>query len=307
MDHLTLSTGARIPMMGFGVFRMRDLSECEQTVYEAIRIGYRLIDTATVYKNEEAVGAAVRRAIADGICTREELFVTSKLWVTDMRDYDTAMAGINASLERLNIGYLDLYLEHQALNDYFAAWRAMQDAHRTGKLRAIGVSNFYPNILTNFCEIVEVTPAVNQIELHPYCTQEQGLMAQESAFDVMRRYGVVPEAWAPLGGGRYNPSEEEDFLAIAQAHRKTVSQVVLRWNIQRGVVVIPKSSHAERIRENFDVWDFELTQDEMATISSHDMGYSGSRAKHFEPDFVRMCLSKDSRDHIAEHGAVLTK
>jgi diketogulonate reductase-like aldo/keto reductase len=218
--------------------------------------------------------------------------VTSKLWVTDMRDEATAAAGIDASLERLDIGYLDLYLEHQACNDYFAAWRAMTDAYKAGKLRAIGVSNFYPNILTNFCECVEVVPAVNQVELHPYYTQEHGLMAEESAMDVMHRYGVVPEAWAPLGGGRYNPFEERDFLAIAEAHGKTVGQVILRWNIQRGVVVIPKSTHVERIRENFDVWDFELTPEEMATISSHDMGYSGSRAKHFEPSFVRMVLGR---------------
>lgn len=291
-EYITLNTGAKMPMMGFGVFRVPDLKECEESVYEAIRIGYRLIDTATAYANEEAVGAAVRRAIADGICTREELFVTSKLWVTDMNDEATAAAGIDASLERLDIGYLDLYLLHQALNDYFAAWRAMTAAFKAGKLHAIGVSNFYPNILTNFCECVEVVPAVNQVELHPYYTQERGLMAEESALDVMHRYGVVPEAWAPLGGGRYNPFEEPDFVGIAEAHGKTVGQVLLRWNIQRGVVVIPKSTHVERIRENFDVWDFELTDAEMALISSHDMGYSGSRAKHFEPSFVRMCLGK---------------
>jgi diketogulonate reductase-like aldo/keto reductase len=207
MQYVTLNTGAQMPMMGFGVFRVPDLKECEDSVYEAIKIGYRLIDTATAYSNETAVGAACRRAIADGICAREDLFVTSKLWVTDMKDEATAAAGIDASLDRLDIGYLDLYLEHQACNDYFAAWRAMQDAYRTGKLRAIGVSNFYPNILTNFCECVEVVPAVNQVELHPYYTQEHGLMAEESAMDVMRRYGVVPEAWVLLGGGRYNPSE----------------------------------------------------------------------------------------------------
>ena len=291
-QYVTLNTGAKMPMMGFGVFRVPDLKECEDSVYEAIKIGYRLIDTATAYHNEEAVGAAVRRAIADGICTREDLFVTSKLWVTDMRDYNTAMAGIDASLARLDVGYLDLYLEHQALNDYFAAWRAMTDAYKAGKLRAIGVSNFYPNILTNFCECVEVIPAVNQVELHPYYTQEHGLMAEESAMDVMHRYGVVPEAWAPLGGGRYNPFEDEGFIVIAEAHGKTVGQVLLRWDVQRGVVVIPKSTHVERIRENFDIWDFELTAEEMEAISSHDMGYSGTRAKHFEPSFVRMCLGK---------------
>lgn len=285
MQYVTLNTGAKMPMMGFGVFRVPDRQVCEDAVYEAIRVGYRLIDTATVYDNEGAVGAAVRRAIEDGLCTREDLFVTSKLWVSDMVNEKSAARAIDASLERLDIGYLDLYLEHQALNDYFAAWRAMQDAHRAGKLRAIGVSNFYPNVLTNFCECVDVIPAVNQVELHPYYTQEKAL-------ETMRRYGVVPEAWAPLGGGRYDPFGDEGFRAIAEAHGKTVGQVLLRWNVQRGVVVIPKSTHAERIAENFDIWDFELTGDEMATIAGHDRGYTGSRAKHFDPDFVRMCLGK---------------
>ena len=293
MQHITLNTGASMPMLGFGVFQVRDKQECEDSVYEAIRIGYRLIDTAAVYTNEDAVGAACRRAIADGICTREDLFVTSKLWVTDMNDYDSAMAGIDASIEKLGLGYIDLYLQHQSLNDYFSAWRAMTDAYREGKLRNIGVSNFYPNILTNFCEVMEVTPAVNQVELHPYYTQE-------AAIDNMRAYGVVPEAWAPLGGGRYNPFEDEGFKAIAEAHGKTVGQVLLRWNIQRGVVVIPKSTHAERIAENFDVWDFELTDEEMAFVASHDMGYTGSRAKHFDPDFVRMVLGRDSRKQAAK-------
>lgn len=285
MQYVTLNTGAKMPMMGFGVFRVPDRQVCEDAVYEAIRVGYRLIDTATVYDNEGAVGVAVRRAIEDGLCTREDLFVTSKLWVSDMVNEKSAARAIDASLERLDIGYLDLYLEHQALNDYFAAWRAMQDAHRAGKLRAIGVSNFYPNVLTNFCECVDVIPAVNQVELHPYYTQEKAL-------ETMRRYGVVPEAWAPLGGGRYDPFGDEGFRAIAEAHGKTVGQVLLRWNVQRGVVVIPKSTHAERIAENFDIWDFELTGDEMATIAGHDRGYTGSRAKHFDPDFVRMCLGK---------------
>lgn len=285
MNSITLNTGATMPMLGFGVFQVLDKQECEDSVYEALRIGYRLIDTASVYTNEDAVGAAVRRAIADGICTREEVFVTSKLWVTDMKDYDSAMAGIKASVEKLGLGYIDLYLEHQALNDYFSAWRAMQDAYKQGILRNIGVSNFYPNILTNFCEWAEVTPAVNQVELHPYYTQE-------AALETMEHYGVVPEAWAPLGGGRYNPFDDEGFISIAQAHGKTVGQVLLRWNLQRNVVVIPKSTHTERIAENFDVFDFELTPEEMASIASHDMGYSGTRAKHFEPDFVRMCLGK---------------
>ena len=165
----------------------------------------------------------------------------------------------------------------------------MEDAYKEGKLKAIGVSNFYPNILTNFCEVVKVKPVVNQVELHPYYTQEKAL-------ETMKYYNVIPEAWAPLGGGRYNPFEDEMLKEIAEKHNKTVGQVILRWNIQRGVVVIPKSTHVERIKENIDIFDFELNEEEMKQISSLDMGYSGSRAKHFEPDFVRMVLNNKIHD-----------
>ena len=284
MDYVKLNTGAEMPMEGLGVFRVPDKDECRRSVLEAIRVGYRLIDTAAAYGNEDAVGDAVREAVAEGLCTREELFVTSKLWVQDMRSYDDACRGIERSLEKSGLDYLDLYLLHQALGDYFAAWRALEAAHRDGRLRAIGVSNFYPNILTNFCEVVDVVPAVNQVELHPYFVQAEAL-------ETMARYGVVPEAWAPLGGGRYDPFDDPMLKGIAEAHGKTVGQVLLRWNVQRGVVVLPKSVHAERIRENFDIWDFELTEDEMAMISGLDMGPGGTRTKHFDPDFVRMCLS----------------
>ena len=287
MKYLKMNTGASIPMEGFGVFRVPDKDECRRSVYEAIRMGYRLIDTAAAYTNEDAVGEAVRQAIDEGICTREDLFITSKLWVTDMKNEDTARRAIDASLKKSGLAYLDLYLLHQALNDYFAAWRAMEEAYRDGRLKAIGVSNFYPNILTNFCEVVDVIPSVNQVELHPW-------YVQSGALETMKDYGVVPEAWAPLGGGRY-AFEDETLKAVAQAHGKTVGQVMLRWNVQRGVVVIPKSTHVERIRENLDIWDFTLTEEEMERIASLDMGYTGSRAKHFDPDFVRMCLGVEKK------------
>lgn len=285
MKYVTLNTGAKMPMLGFGVFRVPDKNECAESVYNAIKIGYRLIDTATSYGNEDAVGEGVRKAISEGICTREELFITSKMWVSDMKNYETASKAVDASLKKMGVDYLDLYLEHQAMNDYFSAWRAMEDAYRAGKLKAIGVSNFYPNILANFCETVDIKPAVNQVELHPYYTQE-------SALENMKYYGVVPEAWAPLGGGRYNPFENEMLKAIAESHGKTVGQVILKWGIQRDCVVIPKSTHIERIKENFDVFDFTLTDDEMMQISSLDMGYNGSRTKHFDPEFVRMCMHR---------------
>lgn len=289
MEYSTLQNGLKMPMEGFGVFQVRDKEECKRSVLDAIRTGYRLIDTAASYTNEDAVGEAVREAVAEGICTREELFITSKMWVQDMQNYDMARAAIDASLQKTGLEYLDLYLLHQAMKDYFSAWRAMEDAYREGKLKAIGVSNFYPNILTNFCETVEIRPMVNQVELHPYFTQE-------NALETMKYYNVVPEAWAPLGGGRYSPFQDENLQKIASAHQKSVGQVILRWNTQRGVVVIPKSTHKERIEENFDIWDFTLTENEMQQISSLDQGYVGTAVKHFEPEFVRMCTGRKIHD-----------
>lgn len=285
MEYKVLTNGIKMPMEGFGVFQVRDKEECKESVLNAIRAGYRLIDTAASYTNEDAVGEAVREAIAEGICTREELFITSKMWVQDMQNYEMAKKAIDHSVETLGVEYLDLYLLHQAMKDYFSAWRAMEDAYKEGKLRAIGVSNFYPHVLTNFCETVAIRPMVNQIEMHPYFTQEPALK-------VMEEYQVVPEAWAPLGGGRHNPFDNEMVKEIAAAHGKTVGQVVLRWNVQRGVVVIPKSVHKTRIEENFQIWDFTLTEEEMQRISSLDLGYQGTAVKHFDPEFVKMCNTR---------------
>lgn len=289
MEFKTLHNGIKMPMEGFGVFQVRDKDECKQSVLNAIRAGYRLIDTAASYTNEDAVGEAVREAVAEGICTREELFITSKMWVQDMQNYDMAEKAIDASIKTLGVDYIDLYLLHQAMKDYFSAWRAMEDAYKEGKIKAIGVSNFYPFVLTNFCETVDIKPMVNQIETHPYFTQEQSL-------EVMNDYGVVPEAWAPLGGGRYSPWNDEMLKSIAENHGKTIGQVILRWNVQRGVVVIPKSVHKERIKENFNIWDFALTDGEMAKISTLDRGYQGTAVKHFDPEFVRMCTNRKIHD-----------
>lgn len=289
MDYAILSNGVKMPMEGFGVFQVRDKAECKRAVLDAIRAGYRLIDTAASYTNEDAVGEAVREAIAQGLCTREDLFITSKMWVQDMESYQTAKAAVDASLQKTGLEYLDLYLLHQAMKDYFSAWRAMEDAFREGKLRAVGVSNFYPHVLTNFCETVSVRPMVNQVELHPYFTQEKAL-------ETMKYYQVVPEAWAPLGGGRYDPFHNKMLQTIAAVHGKTVGQVILRWNVQRGVVVIPKSTHKERIEENFGIWDFSLTGEEMQQISSLDQGYVGTAVKHFDPEFVRMCTGRKIHD-----------
>lgn len=289
MEYTTLSNNLEMPMVGFGVFQVTDKDECKQSVLSAIRTGYRLIDTAAVYGNEDAVGDAVREAIAEGICTREELFITSKLWVQDMAYYDAAYAGIEASLEKSGLEYFDLYLLHQAMGDYFSAWRAMEDAYEEGKLKAIGVSNFYAHVLANFCETVKVKPMVNQVELHPY-------FAQPAALETMKQYNVQPEAWAPLGGGRHKPFEDEMLTGIANAHGKSIAQVILRWNLQRGVTVIPKSVKQARIEENFDVWDFTLSGEEMDKINSLDLGYVSESVKHFNPEFVRGCLGVKIHD-----------
>ncbi len=289
MEYTTLSNNLEMPMVGFGVFQVTDKEECKQSVFNAIRTGYRLIDTAAVYGNEDAVGDAVREAIEEGLCTREELFITSKLWVQDMANYDAAKAGIEASLKKSGLEYFDLYLLHQAMGDYFSAWRAMEDAYEEGKLKAIGVSNFYAHVLANFCETVKVKPMVNQVELHPY-------FAQPAALETMKQYNVHPEAWAPLGGGRHKPFEDEMLTSIANAHGKSVAQVILRWNLQRGVTVIPKSIKQARIDENFDVLGFVLSKEEMEKINQLDLGYVGEAIKHFNPAFVRGCLGVKIHD-----------
>lgn len=289
MEYTTLNNGLKMPLEGFGVFQVRDKEECRQSVLEAIKAGYRLIDTAASYTNEDAVGEAVREAIREGICTREELFITSKMWVQDMKDYDSAKKAIDASLEKSCLEYLDLYLLHQAMGDYFSAYRAMADAYKEGKLKAIGVSNFYPHTLVNFCSVVEITPAVNQVELHPF-------FAQPHALEILNEYHIQAEAWAPLGGGRYDAFNNEVLKEIAEKHNKSIGQVMLRWNVQRGVVVIPKSTHVERIKENMDIWDFTLSEEEMHQISSLDKGYVGTAVKHFDTDFVKMVVSRKIHD-----------
>ena len=284
MEYVTLNTGAKMPLEGFGAMMMtpEDAGKAEETVYEAIKTGYRLIDTAASYMNEDAVGRACRRAIDEGIVTREDLFVVSKLWVQDMKTEEDAAKAIQASLDKLDLGYIDLYLEHQAMGDYFAAWRAMEKAHKDGKLKAIGVANFFPNVLANFCETVEVIPAIDQVELSPF-------MAQEAALANMRDYGVTPMAWSPLAEGKHGIFTDPELTAIGEKYGKTAAQVALRWNTQRGVVIIPKSSNPERMAQNLDIWDFELTDEEMAAVTAKDLGKSGI-IDHFDPATVKMIL-----------------
>ena len=261
METKILNNGVEMPVLGFGVYQV-DEAICERCVSEALAAGYRSIDTAAAYMNERAVRRAVRRS---GI-PRGELFITTKLWVQDA-GYESAKRAFAASLERLQLDYLDLYLIHQPFGDVYGAWRAMEELYREGKVRAIGVSNFQPDRLVDLILHNEVVPAVNQVETHPFCQQ-----AEEAG--IMARYGVQAEAWAPFAEGRNNLFGNEVLTDLAAKHRKSVAQVVLRWLIQRGIVVIPKSVHKERMAENIDVFDFTLPPEDMARIAALDMKQS---------------------------------
>lgn len=258
---VTLNNGVQMPILGFGVYQI-PAEQTEQAVTDALAAGYRLLDTAAAYRNEEAVGQAIKKS---GIA-RDELFVTTKLWIQDGGE-DNAKRALQTSLERLGLDYLDLYLIHQPLGDYYGSWRAMQNLLDQGLIRAVGVCNFYPDRLVDLIDHNEITPAVNQIETHPFFqrTGEQQLM---------RERGVQIESWGPFAEGRNNLFFDATLTEIGAAHGKSVAQVVLRWLIQRDVVAIPKSVRAAHMRENIDVFDFELTGDEMARIAEMDTGTS---------------------------------
>ena len=279
MKYATLNTGANMPLEGFGVFQIPDAAECERVVYDAIKTGYRLLDTAAAYMNEEALGKAVKRAIGDGLVTREELFITTKVWVQDQKNEETAYQAVKTSLAKLDMEYVDLVLLHQALGDYFAAYRGITRAYREGLTKAVGVSNFYPFVLANFCENVDVIPAVNQIELHPF-------FSQEDALALMKEYGIQPQAWGPLAEGKHGIFTDPLLVGIGRKYGKSAAQVVLRWNTQRGVSILPKSTHVERMEQNINIWDFELTEDEMRQIGEKDLGHS-EIINHFDPGLVR--------------------
>lgn len=275
MDYVTLNNGVKMPLEGFGVFQVPDPAQCEHAVRDAIDTGYRLIDTAAAYMNEQAVGTAIAKCNVP----REALFITTKLWVQDA-GYEAAKKAIQTSLSNLGLDYLDLYLIHQPVGDYIGAWRAMEEAYQEGKLRAIGVCNFNAARLLDFCESVNVKPAVNQIEIHPFFHQNE-------AMKIMSDCGVIPEAWGPFAEGQFGIFTNPVLTEIGRAHGKTAAQVALRWNIQRGVVVIPKTVHKDRMEQNFDIWDFSLTKDEMEKINILDMGHSGI-VDHNNPEFIKM-------------------
>ncbi len=282
MEYITLNNGVKMPAEGVGVFQVPDGNVTVQAVYDAIASGYRSIDTASAYQNEASVGEAISRAISDGLVKREELFITTKLWVQDYGE-ESAKRAFEKSLKLLKLDYLDLYLFHQPLGDYYSAYRAMTDLYKAGETRAIGCSNLYPHVLADFCESVEIRPAVNQVELHPF-------FQQPGALETMKSYGVIPEAWGPFAEGKFDIFSNPILSKIAQKHGKTVAQIILRWNIQRGVVVIPKSTKKARMEENFAIWDFVLDDEDMKSIAALDREKS-EIVNHFDPAFVKMIHS----------------
>ncbi|MCS7219983.1 MAG: aldo/keto reductase [Anaerolineae bacterium] len=274
MFKVTLNNGVEMPILGFGVFQITDLAECERCVLDALEVGYRLIDTAAAYGNETAVGNAIKRS---GV-PREEIFVTTKLWIQDA-GYEKAKRAFERSLQRLQLEYLDLYLIHQPFGDVHCAWRAMEELYREGRIRAIGVSNFYPDRLMDLIVHHEVVPAVNQIECHPFHQQ-----VEAQAF--LEENKVQLESWGPFAEGRNNIFQNEVLRSVAEKHHKTVAQVILRWLIQRRIVAIPKSVRKERIVENFNVFDFELGPDDMAAIAALDTKTSAF-FDHRDPKVVK--------------------
>ncbi len=262
MEFVTLNNGVKIPMEGFGVFQVPEAAVCKQAVSDALSLGYRLIDTAAAYFNEEAVGDAIKES---GV-PREEIFITTKLWIQDA-GYENAKKAFHTSLKKLSLDYIDLYLIHQPMSDYYGSWRAMEELYEAGKIRAIGVCNFYPERLADLCANVKVTPAVNQVELHPF-------FAQAGALDTMKTLTVQPEAWGPMAEGKHGIFTHPLLTEIGAKYGKTAAQVALRWNVQRGVVIIPKSIHKERMEENLNIWDFKLSSEDMTAIGELDLGHS---------------------------------
>jgi 2,5-diketo-D-gluconate reductase A len=274
MQKVLLNNGVEMPILGFGVFQVTNTEVCERSVYEALRTGYRLIDTAAAYLNEEAVGKAIK---GSGVA-REELFVTTKLWIQDA-GYESAKAAFEKSLSRLQLDYLDLYLIHQPFGDVYGSWRAMEELYREGRIRAIGVANFQPDRVMDLIMHNKVIPAVDQIETHPFCQQ-----IETQKF--LKENNVQIQAWAQFAEGKNNIFNNELLLSLAKKHGKTVAQVILRWLIQREVVVIPKSVHKERIVENFNVFDFELSHEDMDEIATLDRKVS-SFFDHRDPEIVK--------------------
>ncbi|WOO56950.1 aldo/keto reductase [Streptococcus pasteurianus] len=278
MDYKTLSNGVKMPILGFGVYQVPDLDECERVVSDAISIGYRSIDTAQAYMNEEAVGNAIRKSGN----AREEFFITTKIWISNY-GYEKAKASLDASLAKLQTDYIDLVLLHQPFGDYYGAYRAMEEYYKAGKIKVIGISNFAPDRVADLAIFADVTPMVNQVETHVF-------NQQSNARKTMDEYGVQIESWGPFAEGRNDFFTNETLVAIGQKYQKSAAQVALRYLIQRDVIVIPKTVHKNRMEQNFDVFDFILTDDDMAEILKLDMGES-QFFSHADPETVKMISS----------------
>lgn len=272
MEYVTLSNGVKMPILGYGVYQVTQ-EECERCVSDALEVGYRSIDTAQSYFNEEQVGSAIKKS---GV-KREDIFLTSKVWV-EHYGYEECKKSVEESLRKLGTDYLDLMLLHQPFADYYGAWRALEDLYEEGKLRAIGISNFYPDRMVDIASFARIRPMINQIETHP-------LFARVEDHKWMEKYGVAHEAWAPFGEGRGGLFENETLKAIGEKYDKTTAQVMLRWNIQRGVIVLPKSTHKERMIQNLDVFDFALSGEDMTAIAGLDTNTS-SFFSHYDPNMV---------------------
>lgn len=272
MEYVTLSNGVKMPILGYGVYQVTQ-EECERCVSDALEVGYRSIDTAQSYFNEEQVGSAIKKS---GV-KREDIFLTSKVWV-EHYGYEECKKSVEESLRKLGTDYLDLMLLHQPFADYYGAWRALEDLYEEGKLRAIGISNFYPDRMVDIASFARIRPMINQIETHP-------LFARAEDHKWMEKYGVAHEAWAPFGEGRGGLFENETLKAIGEKYDKSAAQVMLRWNIQRGVIVLPKSTHKERMIQNLDVFDFALSDEDMTAIAGLDTNTSAFFS-HYDPNMV---------------------
>lgn len=278
MEYREFYNGVKIPMLGFGVYQIPEYEAAKKAVLTALKTGYRLIDTAQSYMNEKAVGDAIKES---GI-PREEIFITTKLWIQDF-SYDGAIKATELSMERLSVEYIDLMLLHQPMGDYINAWRGLEKLYQEGKLKAIGMANCYPHVLADLCETFAVKPMLNQVEMHPFFQQQLNM-------DTMKEYQVVPEAWAPFNEGLHDFFANPILTEIGNKYGKTAAQVALRWNIQRGVVVIPKSVHEDRIKQNFAVFDFSLSQEDMEQIKGMDLGHS-EIVNHFDPQWIKLLHS----------------
>lgn len=275
MEYVTLNNGIQMPKVGFGVYQIQDQKQCVQVVLDAIEAGYRLIDTAQSYGNEEAVGKAIRQASVD----RNELFITTKVWISNY-GYEKTKASVEESLRKMQLDYFDLVLLHQPFGDYYGAYNALVDLYNMGKIRAIGVSNFYPDRLVDMALFNEVVPAVNQIEVNPFHQRIEDLVYNE-------KYGVQIEAWAPFAEGRNHMFSNPELQAIGDKYHKSIAQVILRWLLQRHIVPLAKSVHKERMLENINIFDFELTDEDMAKITALDKKES-SFFSHYDPATIEM-------------------